>query len=364
MSTCTAAGFCFRDKRGRAFDNSSGTPEKPRCLLTRRWLFDATQDDDGVTTIDYTWNDFGNLLQITNGTSTDIHEYDTDSRRMRSKWNNSGTWVNFVYDELETSYPAIIAEYTLVSTTYTVTSVNTHALGLVSTNRSGTKRYFHFDGLGSTMALTDGSEVVQDTYTYSAFGVQESSTGSSVNPYRWVGMLGYRDEPAAGSAFARTLLGVRYYSAYAGRMFSEDPLGLKKPYLYSFNEPQLYVDPTGLIPVIGVALKALEAWQGSRESGTKKLCYTICDTVVCGGLSGLAKAVCKKLCHAACDASLDIGAPDVKSIIAACLASSGPDACSACCDRLCRLWGTGQAQNICLNRCTKACLDKENGIGW
>jgi len=48
-------------------------------------------------------------------------------------------------------------EYTLVGGTFTIKSVNTWGLGLISSNREGVKRYFHFDGLGSTRALTDSS---------------------------------------------------------------------------------------------------------------------------------------------------------------------------------------------------------------
>jgi len=48
-------------------------------------------------------------------------------------------------------------EYAAVGGTFTIKAVNTWGLGLISTNREGTKRYFHFDGLGSTRALTDSS---------------------------------------------------------------------------------------------------------------------------------------------------------------------------------------------------------------
>ena len=56
-------------------------------------------------------------------------------------------------------------------------------LGPHSSNRETVKRYFHFEGLGNTIALTDSSGDVQDTYVWTAFGLLLSSSGSSVNPY-------------------------------------------------------------------------------------------------------------------------------------------------------------------------------------
>jgi hypothetical protein len=86
---------------------------------------------------------------------------------MRSKLTGAANWTNFVTDDLTGN---LLAEYTLISGTYTLKSANTYGLGLVSTNREGTKRYFFFDALGSTWLLTDGDYASTDTYTFNAFG--------------------------------------------------------------------------------------------------------------------------------------------------------------------------------------------------
>lgn len=130
-----------------------------------------------------------------------------------------------------------------------VKSLNTHGIGLVNTNREGTKRYFHFDGLGSTRALTDGSENITDTYDFSAYGVLESSTGSSVNPFRYVRQWGYYDDGARGSVFGLTLLGVRYYDKSSGRFLVWDSFTFLNAYLYAANMPQVAVDPSGLYAI-------------------------------------------------------------------------------------------------------------------
>ena len=95
----------------------------------------------------------------------------------------------------------MIQSATTPKSTLAIGAVYTHGLWLISSNRGGTKRYFHYDGLGSTHALTDSTGATTDTYTYSAFGVQESSTGSLVNPYRYVGQWGYYDDGARGSGY-------------------------------------------------------------------------------------------------------------------------------------------------------------------
>ena len=117
-----------------------------------------------------------------------------------SKLNGAPNWTNFVHDEVG---GALLAEYTLISGTYTVKCLYTNGLGLISTNREGAKRYFHFDGLGSTWALTDENENVTDNYSYSAFGVTVSATstnGPSTNPMRFGGRWGYYDDDAMGSS--------------------------------------------------------------------------------------------------------------------------------------------------------------------
>lgn len=123
--------------------------------------------------------------------------------------------------------------------------VNTHGLGLISTNRGGTKRYYHYDALGTVWALSTGSGLVSDQYNYTAFGALLSSSGSSVNPYRFVGQWGYYDDGEMGSGYGLILLGVRYYSAGFGRFWSWDP-ATTDLYGYCAGAPMQLIDPEGL----------------------------------------------------------------------------------------------------------------------
>ncbi len=47
--------------------------------------------------------------------------------------------------------------------------------------------FYHYDGLGSTRALTNDNATVTDTYTYDAFGNLLDKTGMTVNTYLYTG---------------------------------------------------------------------------------------------------------------------------------------------------------------------------------
>jgi RHS repeat-associated protein len=113
------------------------------------------------------------------------------------------------------------------------------------------KGYFHFDGLGSTGALTDANENVTDSYAYSAFGEEVAVTNGSVNPFHFVGQWEYYDDGARGSQSGLWLLGVRYYDTARGRFLSRDPFPDPNRYNYVRSRPVQNIDPTGAIAIFG-----------------------------------------------------------------------------------------------------------------
>ena len=110
--------------------------------------------------------------------------------------------------------------------------------------------YYHFDPTGSTLALTNGSGVVTDTYAYTPFG-ETTANGSTVNPFRYVGKLGVMDD-GNGMLYMRA----RYYRPDVARFMSLDavageakePQGLNR-YAYVRGNPVMGVDPSGLSPI-------------------------------------------------------------------------------------------------------------------
>jgi RHS repeat-associated protein len=93
--------------------------------------------------------------------------------------------------------------------------------GLLSQWRNGARYYYHFDGLGSVMQVTDGSQNVVARYKYDAWGNDLVDLQSPLpNPFKYVGRLGYYSDKESGLK----LLGVRYYDSQIGRFWSLDPI--------------------------------------------------------------------------------------------------------------------------------------------
>jgi len=110
--------------------------------------------------------------------------------------------------------------------------------------------YYHFDGLGSVVALSNSNSEIVERYTYDVFGkpsiedangirVSQSTIG---NPYLFTAR---RFDPATGLYHYRA----RYYSHEIGRFLQTDPIGYSDGinwYGYCGNNPIGLVDPWGL----------------------------------------------------------------------------------------------------------------------
>lgn len=69
---------------------------------------------------------------------------------------------------------------------------------------------------------------VTDAYDLDAFGVPFPPSGSSYNPHRFVGQLGYfveNDLPEGMNWTGLQKLGARYYDPSIGRFITQDPVG-------------------------------------------------------------------------------------------------------------------------------------------
>ncbi|RLB64717.1 MAG: hypothetical protein DRI90_03925, partial [Deltaproteobacteria bacterium] len=104
--------------------------------------------------------------------------------------------------------------------------------------------FYHFDSIGSTLAVTDGAGAVRTAYAYTPFGlVAEEPACLLDNPFTFVGAYGVTDE---GQGVYR--MGARYYDALLGRFLSPDPLGLADDvnlYRYGRDNPLTWIDPEG-----------------------------------------------------------------------------------------------------------------------
>ncbi|MBL8820561.1 MAG: hypothetical protein JNL58_31350 [Planctomyces sp.] len=104
----------------------------------------------------------------------------------------------------------------------------------------------HADALGTTRLLTSTAGATTDTYLFDAWGNAVSSTGSTVNPFRWVGRSGYYTDSTTGLIYVRA----RMYAPTIARWVSVDPL-FRFPqgwgFIYGLNGSLENYDPSGLI---------------------------------------------------------------------------------------------------------------------
>ena len=115
---------------------------------------------------------------------------------------------------------------------------------------AGTRRYYHFDGLGSTTALTDEGGAAVATLLYDAWGNQRAATGAIVPNYRFTGA-------ELDTASGLYHMGARFYDPTIGRWLSEDS-GQNRPfdpgtlnaYAYVNGNPLTLVDQDGESPIL------------------------------------------------------------------------------------------------------------------
>lgn len=118
---------------------------------------------------------------------------------------------------------------------------------LISENRAGVHKQYHYDAAGNVIALTDDTQTVTDTIGYSAFGDLTERTGSTPNPFQFRGALGYYANPLTNEYDVRA----RVLSPISGRWLTVDPLGTTadeiNPYCYVLNSRINRADPSGLL---------------------------------------------------------------------------------------------------------------------
>lgn len=215
----------------------------------------------GDITFNYDAN--GNLISRLQGGQTTTYQYDYENRLIAinhpvsgntsyfynangirtRKQDSTGVVCYLIDPSNNTGYAQVLEEYDPVSRETSV--YYTYGDDLLSQNRKGVVRFYHYDGCNSTRLLTDVAGTITDTYLFDAFGLLLESFGTTKNDYLFTGE---QYDPNSGFYYLRA----RYYSPQTGRFITrdtirgnnQDPVSLHK-YLYAGNNPLLFVDPGG-----------------------------------------------------------------------------------------------------------------------
>ncbi|MGE0452527.1 MAG: RHS repeat-associated core domain-containing protein [Vicinamibacteria bacterium] len=212
------------------------------------------QVDVPAATASYAYDANGNLISRTENGTQATYEWDVENRLTRvlvggaevarfaydplgrriEKTTPTGTW-RYAYDGID-----ILRENGPGGTTTYV-----HGPGidepLARETASGTT-YYHADGLGSIVKMTDGAGNVTLTRQYDAWGNLE--LGASEAGYAFTG----REWDAETDLYYYR---ARYYDPRVGRLLSEDQIGFRSGvnfYAYVWNRPTTLDDPSGQCP--------------------------------------------------------------------------------------------------------------------
>jgi RHS repeat-associated protein len=254
-----------------------------------------TGSTEGATQITYTYNAMNRLTQVSDGVNTDSYVYNGDGDRIASVI--GGVEKRYVLD-ISGDMANVLAE-TISSGQILRYFIHGNGLLYSIAASDNTKHYYHYDAIGNTLAITDDTEEVTDTYSYDSFGMSLGEVSSTENPFRYVGQFGVATEEN-GLLFMRA----RFYDPVTKRFMSKDPITLGimqpkslNPYPYADDNPIIKVDPEGKIvwfapiimgAVIGAGYQAIKNSDDLKAGEISEYLGKIGLGAIGGGIAGTA----------------------------------------------------------------------------
>jgi RHS repeat-associated protein len=138
-----------------------------------------------------------------------------------------------------------------------------HGTGLIEEFSSSFNYFYHPDGLGSTIALTNRRGEPEAVYIYDAWGNAIPSSSDDLGTRNKFRFTGEALDPETQLYFLRA----RYFDPTVGRFLSEDPFpGIVQypltlaAYPYALNNPVVFRDPSGMSVLDNVAKATADAY--------------------------------------------------------------------------------------------------------
>lgn len=210
---------------GYRYDINGRLTASPDTTLT----WDSASMLTGIGGVNFTYNGAGDLVSRTDGRTTTTYYY------------NHALDLNPVVAEKDDITGKFLRYY--------VWTPDGSLLYMIDAADGNKVYFYHFDRTGSTLALTDESGRITDSYAYTPYGRLLKHVGPSLQPFTFVGAWGVRQEGASGTVYQ---MRTRYYDALSGRFLSQEPLWPQlldpkalNPYQYAGADPVRLIDPVG-----------------------------------------------------------------------------------------------------------------------
>jgi RHS repeat-associated protein len=191
----------------------------------------------------YTWDLASELIAYNGANGSASSQY--DGFRMRTSRTSGGTTQSFVLN-YALGLPSIATVQSGgADQRYYIYTPSGALLYAIDASGNG-HHWYHFDEVGSTTFLTSDSGQITDSYGITPYGESVTVTGSTPNPFTWLGRWGVMQEGSSGLYYMRS----RYYDSASARflsrdsMLSVDPLEVN-PYQYAAANPLGRADPMG-----------------------------------------------------------------------------------------------------------------------
>ena len=183
------------------------------------------------------------------GTGDVAYAYDLENTRtivMHYDKNKILTQYRYVYNRVG-NVPEVLMRVKLTNMT-SQSTYYVYGAGLayevkITPDGQEAVRYYHYDQVGSTVAMTDSAQAITDRFHYDPWGYVLHSIGDSDTPFQFVGIFGVQTDPN-GLINMRA----RYYNPVTKSFISQDPSGFDGGlnwYLYANGNPFMYTDSTG-----------------------------------------------------------------------------------------------------------------------